>query len=1215
MRAKLTLTKTCAAAVAALLAIATGSIWQARRARAIGPSSASLLSAPATRSETFVANGPAGITGGNSYAADGSGRVAGAVQAIVTHPTDPNTVWIGSVNGGVWKSTNALAFDPSGPTWTPLTDHMPGLSIRSLELDPTDSSYKTLVAGIGSSSSFSGISGKLTGILRTDDGGTTWTDLGETELGGSSVNDALPRGSAIVVATSSGIWRSYDTGASFSLVSELPALAATDLAGDPSNSQRLYAAFVGSGGGVYTSPDGGETWQALGGGDFGGATSSDVVDTADKIQLAVSPAGANPVYAAVQEAGLSHLLRLNADDATWTKMGIPDAIKESGRSLMAMTTDPTDAHLFYITGRKEELGGEKYYRCDSSKPIGSQCDSIGGSTGTPNGTSGHVDSRDMEINSADFLLEADDGGIFVRPFPQTPFFDWYSIIGNLAITETHSCAYDHVSHVALCGTQDIGTPEQPSQGALEWVEVQDDDGGSVAIADWGSPSTRYYSAWPGSAELLRFTRESCASGNVCTVVQPALRVEGTSYDLAHETFGPSNDQGYDPGIATFPYVPIAADQVEDTAHPKRLVIATDDEPKLDGSTKGIYESMDGGENLSRISGLEGKAYAIAYGGRSGGADNPEVLWVGSDSGLFLRKSAGNSVTKLTAYPGVLVRGISLDPEDWQSAWVVGTSSVFHTTDAGATWETITGDLATAGAENLRSVAFIPGSASTVVVGASDGVYVTDANATSHHWAKLIGELPNTVAYTLDYDATDDVLLIGTMGRGTWLLPKASEINRPPVADDGGPYTTQEGQDIILDGTGSSDPDTAKGDAVYSDDWDLDDNGTFETPGVTATFDRVGQDGSNTVTLRVSDQLGTTDTASTTVTVVNVPPTVTLNPVAPVPENSASTIKGTVTDPGWKDPLSVTIDFGSGPIPVSGNYKSTPHGLAELTFTAKHVYGDNGTYTVNVCGSDDDATVCTSTTAVVTNVNPDAQIVTSGLLIAHAGDPVHFKGTSFDPGSDDRITKWDFGDGMIVSTTSFDNGSTPDPPQSPDVHPRTVVDEKVHVYAMPCLYTARFSARDDDGGLSAVASISVVIVGNGDRAKDNGYWKKQYDSGGNHDFDQATLDCYLVIVNFMSSVFSETRDAHDMSSAFLVLKPDPAVDQPVRDFDRELLTAWLNFANGGIELSDQVTIDGKAVVSFADEVAQAEALRLNPSTDKTELDKHKAILEKFNHFQD
>ncbi len=61
---------------------------------------------------------------------------------------------------------------------------------------------------------------------------------------------------------------------------------------------------------------------------------------------------------------------------------------------------------------------------------------------------------------------------------------------------------------------------------------------------------------------------------------------------------------------------------------------------------------------------------------------------------------------------------------------------------------------------------------------------------------------------------------------------------------------------------------------------------------------------------------------------------------------------------------------------------------------------------------------------------------------------------------------------------------------------------------------------------------------------------------------------------------------DIPSAFLVLKPPPGIDPRIRDFDRELLTAWLNFANGGIDLTDQVGVK--------------------------ELDQQRVILEKFNH---
>jgi hypothetical protein len=57
------------------------------------------------------------------------------------------------VNGGVWKTTNATTPNPGGPTWTPLTDHEPSLSIESLALDPTFPTADVLVAGIGHASS------------------------------------------------------------------------------------------------------------------------------------------------------------------------------------------------------------------------------------------------------------------------------------------------------------------------------------------------------------------------------------------------------------------------------------------------------------------------------------------------------------------------------------------------------------------------------------------------------------------------------------------------------------------------------------------------------------------------------------------------------------------------------------------------------------------------------------------------------------------------------------------------------------------------------------------------------------------------------------------------------------------------------------------------------------------------------------------------------
>ena len=55
--------------------------------------------------------------------------VAGAVEALAPHPTDKIVLYAGTVNGGVWKTTDAYDRDP---VWVPLTDQYPSLSIGAL---------------------------------------------------------------------------------------------------------------------------------------------------------------------------------------------------------------------------------------------------------------------------------------------------------------------------------------------------------------------------------------------------------------------------------------------------------------------------------------------------------------------------------------------------------------------------------------------------------------------------------------------------------------------------------------------------------------------------------------------------------------------------------------------------------------------------------------------------------------------------------------------------------------------------------------------------------------------------------------------------------------------------------------------------------------------------------------------------------------------------
>jgi hypothetical protein len=122
----------------------------------------------------------------------------------------------------------------------------------------------------------------------------------------------------------------------------------------------------------------------------------------------------------------------------------------------------------------------------------------------------------------------------------------------------------------------------------------------------------------------------------------------------------------------------------------------------------------------------------------------------------------------------------------------------------------------------------------------------------------------------------------------------------PVADAGGPYTGAQGTFIALDGSGSSDPD----DDITSYDWDLDGDGVFaDASGITPTY-ASARAGVFTIGLRVSDAKGASDTATTTVTVINLAPTAISQSVSTAEDTLVPVILSG-SDPGG-DPLTCAV---------------------------------------------------------------------------------------------------------------------------------------------------------------------------------------------------------------------------------------------------------------------------------------------------------------------
>jgi hypothetical protein len=232
--------------------------------------------------------------------------VSGAVQSIAVNPNNSSQIIVGTVDGGVWRTTNANTATPMGITWTPLMDQLASLAIGAVAYDPADATGNTFYAGTGLFSNSFDTGGTAIGLYRTTNAGATWTLLGDDVTGtnilaGNRIKSIAVDGQTILVGTiggtgignverpgdasrnyatlGGGLYRSTDGGATFTLdlgtaANPLPAGAVPSVVVDPNNAQRVFAAVAGQG--VFRSEDGGASWNAFSTGLTGAATSADI---------------------------------------------------------------------------------------------------------------------------------------------------------------------------------------------------------------------------------------------------------------------------------------------------------------------------------------------------------------------------------------------------------------------------------------------------------------------------------------------------------------------------------------------------------------------------------------------------------------------------------------------------------------------------------------------------------------------------------------------------------------------------------------------------------------------------------------------------------------------------------------------------------------------------------------------------------------------------
>jgi len=210
-------------------------------------------------------------------------------------------------------------------------------------------------------------------------------------------------------------------------------------------------------------------------------------------------------------------------------------------------------------------------------------------------------------------------------------------------------------------------------------------------------------------------------------------------------------------------------------------------------------------------------------------------------------------------------------------------------------------------------------------------------------------------------------------------------NQPPVADAGGPYIVNEGSPVVLDASGSTDPD---GDTM-SYDWDYENDGTYDATGVQVT-NTWNDDHIGLILLLVTDEHDAYDTATCVVTVNNVPPTIQspiAGPTDPVEVNTDVTMTADFTDPGTEDTHTAVWNWGDSTTSSGDVDETLGSGSAEGT----HTYDTPGVYTVLLTVTDDDGGSDTETFQYVVIYDQDGGFVTGGGWIdspagAYVADP-------------------------------------------------------------------------------------------------------------------------------------------------------------------------------------------------------------------------------------
>jgi photosystem II stability/assembly factor-like uncharacterized protein len=704
----------------------------------------------------------------------GPANMGGRVTELAVVESNPDTFYVATAGGGVWKTTDA------GKTLKPVFDKQSTQCIGAVAV--CQGKPEVVYVGTGEGNPRNSVSWGR-GVFKSTDGGKTWTDCGlhnTHHIGRIAVHPTNPD-IAYVAALGHfwganperGLFKTVDGGKTWEKSKFIDNNTGfVDVQMDLENPEILYAAawqlrrdaFSGGSpakqtsetGGLFKTTDAGKTWEKMKGG---------LPENAyGRCGLAIYRKNSNVVFAVVQTNETTGALSNLGQPATpMTKDGKPGTpgkpetggifrSDDQGKTWKKVNDlvprpfyygqiriDPNDEKRLYVLGVTLQTSGD------------------GGQTFSVIGRTIHADHHALWVNPKDskHVIVGNDGGLYVSKDMGQAF----TANREFVVSQFYGVAVDtRTPYRVYGGLQDNGswggasaTTYEDGVTLADWRRLLGGDGFQAAV-DPTDPDTVYVESQYGGLARVNLRGPK---GPTTRPIRPAAPKGGTP-----------NRYNWNSPILLSPH----------------------DSKTLYYGAQHLYKSSNRGDSWDKISQDLTNAPKELAAGTSGHtilalAESPQkagVLWVGTDDGkLWVSKNDGKEWTDLTEkLPGAKTRAIA---KIECSHFDAGTAMVavdrhrnddfkpyiYLTTDFGETWKPLAGNLP-AGAV-VGVVRQSSKNKSLLFAGTELGLYVSfDAGAKWQHIANS-GMPANVRVDDLVIHPRERELVIGTHGRGIWIM--------------------------------------------------------------------------------------------------------------------------------------------------------------------------------------------------------------------------------------------------------------------------------------------------------------------------------------------------------------------------------------------------------------------------------------------------------------